>query len=250
MVVSSRNVTNVIETMNLKKDPKKKTESKTFHDHDYHLRDKPKYRGQVHRLAFYASIVLGLILYYYSRDFKSKLATIIYFASQLVLFGVSSTYHTTRWKSNKKERIMQQLDHASIFILIAGTQTAVSMSIFEFSEQWVQQMLSASWIISIIGTLKIFIWKDAPVSVNVAVYFVHGLSIIPFMKHFITEISPLQIICLFSGGFFYLLGGMLFALEKPVLNPSVFGYHEVFHVFTILGNLSFMIPIAHAIFTQ
>lgn len=214
---------------------------------DYHLREKPKYRGHVHRQAFFASIILGFVLFYYAKDFRSKLATIIYFASQLILFGVSSTYHTTRWRSNKKEKFMQQLDHASIFILIAGTKTAVSMSLFEFSQEWVQQMLIASWLISLFGTLKIFVWHNAPVAVNVAVYFIHGLSVVPFSYHFINEISLFHLICLIMGGVFYLTGGVLFALEKPVLNPQVFGFHEVFHIFTILGNLSFMIPIAQSI---
>lgn len=208
---------------------------------------KPYWRGRIHRLAFYTTICLYVILFCTLNINKIYLS--IYFASQLILYGVSSTYHLQNWKSRKHERLFRKLDHSSIFLLISGTQTCVVVAISELyksSSLNIIRWLPVTYVLAAIGILKVFLFHTIPRYINVIYYIVHGSSValfIPF-SYIVREVL-LCVLCVL-GGILYIVGGVIYGIRKPDPFPKVFGYHEIFHVLTVLGNLSFLLTIVWA----
>lgn len=208
---------------------------------------KPYWRGRIHRLAFYATIGLYLLVLGMTRVNKFYLS--VYFASQLVLYGVSSTYHLTNWKSREAEALFRKLDHSSIFLLISGTQTCVFMSI---NELYQDRHLPMAWpvlftyIVAAVGILKVFLLAALPRYVNVSYYIFHGVSAALFipLECFVTEYG-LSLLCL-MGGMAYIVGGTIYGARRPDPWPKMFGYHEVFHSLTVLGNLCFLLTVVWA----
>ncbi|KAI5190896.1 hemolysin III [Nematocida sp. AWRm77] len=212
-----------------------------------HREKKPYWRGKIHRIAFYATIGIYILLMYFSTLNKVYLS--VYFASQLILYGVSSTYHMTEWSSREAEKLFQKLDHSSIFLLISGTQTCVLMSIYEL---YAQSTISMFWsvfftyILAGIGIGKVFLLTTLPRYANVIYYVFHGASVAIFvpLECFIKNYG-LCILCI-VGGVLYILGGTVYSTRKPNPWPKIFGYHEVFHILTVLGNLCFLLTIIWA----
>lgn len=212
------------------------------HDHPPMETIKPKLRGRFHQVAFYLTLsttALYLICWGMS---KGDTGIVIYLLSQLILFGVSAKYHTTMWKNPRVERIFQLLDHISIFILISGTQTSVVLTLLP-SSRYTKYLLTLTWSITLGGILKIVLLQRLDHVFDLCVYMLHGVSVIPFFKILIDNLSTLDLILFIAGGAIYLAGGLVFGYQRPDPIPTVFGYHEVFHVFTIVANYCFFVPI-------
>lgn len=173
---------------------------------------------------------------------KGNKAILIYLLSQLILFGVSSTYHTTIWKNEKLEHLIRLVDHISIFVLISGTQTSVVLSLLPPSNLS-KSIIIGSWTISILGTSKILFYKHLNHAFDTFVYILHGLSVIPFFNLITSNVSKIDLIFLISGGAIYVIGGLVYGYKRPDPYPFIFGYHEVFHLTTVLANYCFFIPI-------
>ncbi|EJW03883.1 hemolysin III family channel protein [Edhazardia aedis USNM 41457] len=203
---------------------------------------KPALRGRIHQIAFYKTIVfiffyLGVSYYYY----MFKLGIMIHLLSQLALYGISSAYHTIKWKTERMRRFFQRLDHTSIFLLISGTQTSVFITLLPEVKRSIIFLIT-TWSITIFGIGKIFLFTNIVEFVDVLIYIVHGLAVIPFFKLLKQVLRPLDWVLFIMGGAFYIVGGIVFGLHYPNPIPTIFGYHEVFHVLTVLAEMCFMIP--------
>lgn len=213
-----------------------------------HEPKKPLLRGQFHHVAFYVHLLLGIIVLSLTKNVLSQFAFFVYILCLLFLYGTSATFHTTSWKDPKAELVVQKLDHASIFLVISGTYTAICLICLPIQEFWVKLMLSAVWITAVIGILKTIFWHDPPVIFNVGFYFFTGLIIVPFMPKLAYAVDSHMLYSCILGGAFYLIGGVIYGTQKPDPLPKVFGYHEIFHVLTLLANSCFLYPIITAIF--
>lgn len=210
-------------------------------------RNKPYWRGKVHRIAFFSTIGTYLILLYTLSI--NKIYLTIYFASQCILYGVSSTYHMCKWESRKAEKFFQKLDHSSIFLLISGTQTCVVMALDELYKTTGANMLKwlpFSYLLALIGILKVFLINTVPRYINVMYYILHGVSVAAFIpKAYIYNEIMLGLLCI-MGGAVYIVGGIVYGIRKPDPWPMIFGYHEVFHLLTVIANLLFLTTIIWA----
>lgn len=206
---------------------------------------KPLLRGQFHHLGFYAFVVIGIFVFLKAQT--GHLGYLIYLSTLLAVYGTSATYHVVNWRSKKAESFMQKLDHANIFLLIAGTYTPVCTSCLPYEENWVKYALFSVWVIAISGVIKCAVWHNPPKVFNVTFYSLCGLTIVPFMPKIITIFNPLTTMSFILGGAFYLLGGAIYGCEYPDPYPEVFGFHEIFHILTILANICFFIPIYNCI---
>ncbi|KAH9385192.1 hemolysin III [Nematocida major] len=208
---------------------------------------KPYWRGKVHRIAFYLTIFMYILLMITLRTNKVYLS--LYFASQLVLYGVSSTYHMSNWKSRRAERLFRKLDHSSIFLLISGTQTCVVVAISELyknSSQNILKWLPITYVLALVGIGKVFLLQTIPRYINVMYYILHGTSVAVIVPaSYILKEKLIGLLCV-MGGALYIVGGVIYGAKKPDPWPMQFGYHEVFHVLTVLGNLFFMMTIIWA----
>lgn len=211
---------------------------------------KPLLRGQFHHTAFYIHLFLGIVVLALTKTALSQLGFFIYILCLLFLYGTSATFHTTTWKDHKAELRVQKLDHASIFLVISGTYTAICLICLPIQETWVKTMLSAVWVTAIIGIVKTIFWHNPPVIFNVGFYFFTGLIIIPFVPKIIEAVNARFFgFCAF-GGACYLIGGVIYGTQKPDPYPTVFGYHEIFHVLTLVANSCFLYPIVETILNE
>lgn len=218
-----------------------------------HLPDAPKekkplLRGQFHLFSFYAFVAIGMAVLLKART--AHLAYLVYWVSLLSLYGTSASFHVINWKSKKAENLMQKLDHAAIFFLIAGTYTPVCMACLPFHESWVRFCLMTAWVIAFAGMVKSLLWQNPPKLLNVSFYFICGLCILPNLPRIVQIFELWKSILFICGGVLYLAGGLIYGLEYPDPYPDVFGYHEIFHVLTVLANICFFLPIYNCITRQ
>ncbi|TBU00954.1 hemolysin-III-like protein [Hamiltosporidium tvaerminnensis] len=206
------------------------------------LQQKPLLRGRIHQLAFYITIILTLFYITISLIKSYKYELTLYIIGQLTLFGISSKYHLTDWKNEKTKKIFQKLDHISIFLLISCTQSSFVLTLLPKIEI-VNKILILTWTITLLGILKIICISNEYEIIDVSLYMIHGVSIVPFFHILLKYINISKMFYLVFGGVFYIMGGVVFGMHRPDPFPSVFGYHEVFHVLTVIANTCFMIPL-------
>jgi hemolysin III len=209
---------------------------------------KPYWRGKLHRIAFFATIGLFLVFLLFIKRIN-KIAVCVYFVSQLILYGVSSTYHMTDWKSPQMEAMFRRLDHSSIFVMISGTQTCVVFSLYQLygsSRLSPVMFVPITYLLTVLGILKVFFLRAIPKYVTILYYIFHGCAATPFFTvHAFLRDKYIFLACL-AGGAFYIMGSAIYGTRKPDPWPRKFGYHEVFHLFTIIANLCFMSTLVRA----
>lgn len=204
-------------------------------------------RGVIHGAAFLCMLVTAIVFIVLSFAYRFNSSVLVYILSQLLQFGVSSVYHIPLW-SPRIKRILQHVDHICIFILISGTQTSVLLTnILTRSNPLTHLALKVSWSISIVGIMKILFMNRLHHIFDLVVYILHGAVIVPFYR-IISNIDMFDRILIFVGGFLYVFGGVIFGIERPNFYPRIFGYHELFHVFTVLANLCFGLTITRHYF--
>ena len=207
---------------------------------------KPRLRGYFHRAAFYASLVIGLILGFVARPGIPKFSAIIYMISLINLYGVSSVLHLTDWIEEWVEEKVAKIDHASIFILIAGSYTPLCLLCTprsNMNDGMNLLILGSTWMIAIAGVMKSIIWSRAPRIFNVGFYVTCGLTVVPFFNHLKESMSLMELKLFITACSIYLLGGVVYGAKYPNPWPKTFGFHEIFHVITIIGNVVYMASI-------
>ena len=163
---------------------------------------------------------------------NSFLAVVLYSISLIALFGVSAIYHRPQW-SPKNRALLRRLDHSSIFLLIAGTTSPLAL--LALPEEQGGQLLWAVWLGASIGIAQSIFFSNAPKWVSAFLAVAVGWVCLPFLGSLITVLSLTQLILLIAGGVIYTLGAVVYAFKKPYLWPSTFGYHELFHLLTIIA---------------
>jgi hemolysin III len=191
---------------------------------------RPSWRGRIHGVAVAATIPAGVILTFVTPNGLPRIAVLIYVLSLLALFSTSASYHLLT-RSQRAQRTMRQLDHAMVYVLIAGTYTPVCL--LALPRNVGIPFLITIWISAALGiTLKIT-WRAQKTSA--AMYLIIGwaaLIILPWSYH-IAGFTSLLLFAL--GGIVYTVGAILFYFQRPQLKPMVFGFHEVWHVFTVVA---------------
>lgn len=193
---------------------------------------KPHLRGHLHQEAFFVSLGAAALLIAKSSSTTAFLASFIYSLSLLIMFGTSALYHRPNWLPESRA-IMKRLDHSAIFILIAGTFTPIC--IYALSELEGQRLLIIIWSAAIIGILQAVFWPRAPKYLTVMFYIIMGWMALPYIEQLNAYLGTSKLWFIISGGIAYTVGAVFYAFKKPNLFPGFFGYHELFHLFTIIG---------------
>jgi len=194
---------------------------------------KPRLRGVFHQWAFFVSVVAGALLVAMAPTGRATLATAIYAVTVAGLFGVSATYHRVNWRSAATRRWMRRLDHSMIFCLIAGTYTPFALLVLDGPLS--TAILIGVWGGALAGILLNLAWVDAPKWVTAAVYLAVGWVAVIALPDLATKLGGVAIAMIGIGGVLYTAGAVIYALRKPDPAPTVFGYHEIFHVLVILA---------------
>ncbi len=203
---------------------------------------KPRLRGVSHEYAFFISLLLGTALILLAKGTEATVAVAIYAASLSALLGVSALYHRVDWKRPASRQWMRRLDHAMIFVLIAGTVTPFSLLVME--GPLATALLIAVWAGAFAGTVVELAWTSSPKWVSAIVYVTVGLIGAIGFPAIIAETGLIAGLLIGGGGALYLTGAVVYATGRPDPSPTVFGYHEIFHVLVLAAAAAHFAAVA------
>lgn len=191
---------------------------------------KPKLRGWLHMgtlpLAFFAFLVMMVI----ADSALVRAGVAVFMVSSMLLFGVSATYHTGTW-SIETRTLWKRFDHANIFLLIAGSYTPFSLLLLDPGQAAL--MLGLVWGGALLGVVFKLFWIGAPRWLYVPLYLILGWAAVIYLPEFLDNASTAVFVLMVVGGGLYSVGALVYAFKWPNPSPTYFGFHEVFHAFTI-----------------
>ena len=192
---------------------------------------KPRLRGVVHEYAFFVALVAGAALLIVAPAGKARVAIAIYVLGLAGLLGTSALYHRVTWRTPNVRRWVRRLDHSMIFLLIAGTYTPFALLVL--SQPLGTVVLVLIWTGAVGGIVLSLLWPDAPRPVSAAIYISLGWVAIIAMPQLFDRLGVLGIVLIVAGGLLYSTGAIVYARKRPDPVPTVFGYHEIFHVLVV-----------------
>ncbi|MAA78210.1 MAG: hemolysin III [Deltaproteobacteria bacterium] len=194
--------------------------------------EKPKLRGFLHQYAFFFFFPLEIWLMTLAEGQTEVVVTLIYCLGLSSLLATSALYHRINWADKQRER-MRKLDHTMIFVQIATSYTP--FGVLAFSGLKNQIVLSILWISVVVGFMINMIWGAAPKWVSALLYVSVGWTVVVMFPEFYQYTGSTIFYLMLFGGISYTIGAMFYAAKRPDLKPGIFGYHELFHSFVILG---------------
>jgi hemolysin III len=190
--------------------------------------EKPVLRGWLHLTLFQVSLIIGTLVLTAVHGAARVTAAAIYVVTVSTLFGTSALYHRGRWGA-RAAKLMQRLDHTMIFFVIAGTATPAFIIALPGTPGVVG--VSVLWAVTVIAAITHLCWMDAPEKLVggtfIALGCAAGAALPAVWIHSGASAGSLML----AGGVLYIVGAVLYHARWPDPVPSVFGYHEVFHVF-------------------
>lgn len=195
---------------------------------------KPTWRGWIHTGVLPIVIAGGVVLIVLAEGWVAKTASAIFFASSFLLFGNSALYHRFNWKP-KTKLALKRIDHANIFLLIAGSYTPITLLALPKDKAF--WLMFVIWGTALLGIGFRVFWISAPRWLYVPIYIAMGWAAIAFVGDFMNANAPMMILIL-SGGLAYTIGAVVYGLKKPNPFPGHFGFHEIFHSLTVLAFMS------------
>lgn len=195
-------------------------------------------REPVNALTHLSGAVLSLVgtivlLCHTNLSVLTITSIIIFGLSLIALYTTSGIYHLV-YATDAILLKLRKLDHSMIFILIAGSYTPFCLLALEGAWQW--SIITIVWILAIVGiTLKMF-WMTMPRWVSTGFYIGMGWIALFALKPLYASLSAGGFTFLLLGGLMYTIGGVIYGLKKPNISKD-FGFHEIFHIFVMLGSL-------------
>ncbi len=211
---------------------------------------KPKLRGWLHLGTAPLTLAAGIVLIALSPTALTRVGSALFIGTALLLFTVSAIYHTGTW-SPRVWAFLRRFDHSNIFLLIAGSYTPFSLILLEGTQRVV--LLTTVWSGAILGVLFRVFWVGAPRWLYVPIYIALGWAAVFFMPAFADGaerlglgIGTAVIVLVLAGGALYTMGGVVYGFKRPDPWPQWFGFHEVFHTFTILAFVTHYVGVSLA----
>jgi hemolysin III len=204
---------------------------------------KPRLRGVLHEAAFAVSLVTGTALVSLAEGSRARTAAAVYAVSVALLFGTSAAYHRGSW-SGRTHEVMKRLDHSMIFILIAGTYTPFALLLLEGTSRWV--VFGVVWGGALAGVVLRNAVRRPARWLFVALYLALGWVALGVLPQLVSSGGWAVVVLLLAGGLLYTVGAVVYALRRPDPSPRWFGFHEVFHAFTIAAFLTHYVAVSFA----
>lgn len=213
---------------------------------------KPHLRGWLHAGMIPLLTAAFAVLIVLSPTTITKVGSSIYAASALLLFGVSGIYHRGTW-APRMWAFWRRFDHANIYVFIAGTYTPIAFLYLHGGPRWT--MIGVAWGCALAGLVFKIGWPHAPRWVSM-LYVVMGWLAVFFIPqfhegahHFPTWVNVSTFTLIAVGGVVYSLGAVVYATKRPNPSPRWFGFHEVFHLMTVLAFVCHYIAVSIATYS-
>jgi hemolysin III len=205
---------------------------------------KPLLRGWLHLVCFFLAIPAGVAVVWWAHGTAARVGAVIYAVGLVALFGVSGSYHRGRWSQAARRR-MQRLDHATIFVMIAGSYTPLCLVAMQ---GWVKPvMLAVAWAGAVVGAVLAFAEGRRSRIVRGGLYIALGWVSVFAGPQLISNLSVAQLVLIAVGGVLFTLGAITLLTKWPDPFPKVFGYHEVWHVFVVAAVVCHFVAISTAV---
>lgn len=202
---------------------------------------KPKLRGWLHFSAAPLALILGLGLMVLTPTEGLRAAVAVYVLTTVLLFGVSAAYHLGAG-SARVNAFLRKLDHANIYLFIAGSYTPFAAALDDSRLTWT--ILILVWGIALVGLLLPILWMHAPRWITAGSYIALGWVALFFIPDLYRAFGLTTVLLLGLGGLLYTAGGVIYARKSPNPHPEWFGFHELFHAFTIGAYLVQYVAVA------
>jgi hemolysin III len=192
----------------------------------------PRFRGIAHLGAFVAAAPAGLVLVVHARAGVAQAGAGVFAASVTMMLGVSTLFHRGNWTPERK-RWIGHLDHAMIYVLIAGTYTPFALLVLH--ADWRLPILALVWGGAVAATTGRVLRPDAPAGVPAATCVALGWISLIILPQIVESIGVGATSLLAAGGVAYTAGAIIYARRRPDPFPHAFGYHEIFHALVVVA---------------
>lgn len=206
---------------------------------------KPRLRGWIHLGTFPLAVAAGIVLVALSPGGAPRLASAVFALSAALLFGTSALYHRGSW-SPRWTGVLKRLDHSNIFLIIAGTYTPFAVTLLPSHSA--RSLLWVVWVGAIAGVLFRVLWVGAPRWLYTPVYIALGWVAIFYIPDFLHRGGVAVLVLIAAGGALYTAGAVVYGIKRPNPSPRWFGFHEVFHVFTVAAFVAHYVAISLAVY--
>ncbi|MDD3474166.1 MAG: hemolysin III family protein [Syntrophaceae bacterium] len=179
-----------------------------------------------------AALGLALLLILGHDSVTKAISLTIYGLSLILMFSASSAYHLAT-ASPKVISVLRKIDHSAIYVLIAGSYTPICINFFNGFWQW--GLLAIVWSMAIVGVITKIFFINAPRWISAGIYLIMGWLSVVALPEMMTHMPRNALLGLLFGGIFFTLGAIVYVLKKPDIKPGFFGFHEIWHIFVILG---------------
>lgn len=206
---------------------------------------KPLLRGWIHAGTAPVALAAGIVLVALSPTTAARVSTGVFAFATVLLFSASAVYHRGTW-SVRTTAALRRLDHSNILMVIAGTYTPLAVLLLPSTTAlW---LLVAIWVAALGGVFARVFWLSAPRWFYVPLYVILGLVSVGFLPQFWASGGPAIVWLVLAGGLAYMLGAVVYGIKRPNPSPRYFGFHEVFHVLTVIGYVTHYIAVSMAAF--
>ncbi|WP_431952051.1 PAQR family membrane homeostasis protein TrhA [Actinacidiphila sp. bgisy167] len=202
---------------------------------------KPKLRGWLHAGMFPAVLVAGVVLTAFAESTRGRIACAVFTLTACALFGVSALYHRGDW-GPRASAVLRRLDHANIFLIIAGTYTPFTLLLLPDGKQEI--LLWLVWVGALAGIAFRVLWVGAPRWLYTPCYIALGWAAVFFLPDFLRHGGTTVLVLIVAGGLLYSIGAVIYGTKRPNPSPRFFGFHEVFHSFTLAAFIAHYVGIS------
>ncbi|MDP1819590.1 MAG: hemolysin III family protein [Acidimicrobiales bacterium] len=205
---------------------------------------KPLLRGWLHLVCFFLAVPAGVAVVALADTTEGRVGAAVYAVALVALFGVSGSYHRGRWSQAARSR-MQKLDHATIFVMIAGSYTPLCLVAMQ---GWVAPlMLVLAWAGAVLGAVLAFTGGRRSRIARGSLYIALGWAALIAAPQLVRNLSGAELALIAIGGLLFTVGATFLATNWPDPFPRVFGYHEVWHVLVVAAVVCHFVAIASAV---
>jgi hemolysin III len=196
---------------------------------------KPRLRGVFHLWAFYAAVVAGIVLVALADGLRERFASWVYAVALAAMFGASALYHRVDWRTPARRAWARRLDHAAIFVFIAGTYTPFALLALDGALPAVT--LVVIWSGAALGLALNLAWIDGPRWLAAVAYLSVGWVGVIAAPQLFQNVGLASAVLVLSGGGLYSIGAAVYAFRWPDPLPGTFGFHEIFHLLVVAAAL-------------
>jgi hemolysin III len=208
---------------------------------------KPRLRGWLHAGALPVTLIAGFTLVTLGPTLQARLASAIYAITSALLFGISATYHRGTLSPRLAE-VLRRLDHANIYLIIAGTYTPFALLALDGAARIA--VLAVTWGGALAGVLFRVLWMGAPRWLYTVLYLALGWTAVFVLPQLLRGAGAVAVVLVAVGGLLYSAGAIVYGLRRPDPSPRWFGYHEVFHACTLAAYLVQYIAVSIVVYSQ